>query len=282
MKYRLLSLAMILAFYTNTNSQSKIGKAEESLKKTNSNTVQTQNHKEPESIYTGRVANSENNYVSDFAGGFIVQLFAYTAYGIAFESPFEMNHQGSRAFLTKYPYQNADIGNYSYNWNEDTELFTTTISSRYVFETNKIQGNHLNLQMRFLKRVGLELDYLQLWEKNQNFGNDALAIYTALAKYHRVRTERFDAYWGLGAAYVDGAVNQLGFTYALGAELFFAKPLSLETNFSQTLINGNSINKWNALLNYHKKRYKFTGGYEYLKIGSEGFSTVTIGVGTSL
>jgi len=47
------------------------------------------------------------------------------------------------------------------------------------------------------------------------------------------------------------------------------------------LINNETVNKFNALLNYHKKRYKFSGGYEHLKIGSQDFSTITLGVGLS-
>ncbi|KAA5827932.1 hypothetical protein FPF71_03570 [Algibacter amylolyticus] len=136
--------------------------------------------------------------------------------------------------------------------------------------------------MRFFKRIGLELDYLQLWENSPNFGKNALAIYTALAKYNRVRTERFNAYWGLGAAYIDGDVDALGFTYGLGAEWFFAKPFSLACNFNQVLVNDNNVNKFNGLLNYHRKQYKFIGGYEHLKIGSVGFSNVSLGVGISL
>ena len=87
--------------------------------------------------------------------------------------------------------------------------------------------------------------------------------------------------FSLGAAYINGDVNKLGFTYGLGAELFFIKPFSIESNFNQTLINNNSVNMFNTLLNYHKKEYKFTLGYEHLKIGSVEFSTFTTGVGIS-
>ena len=192
-----------------------------------------------------------------------------------------MEHKSSNALLTKHPYTNTNTGNYSYTWNEDSKTFTTSISNRFIFETNRVYGNHLNVNMRFLKRFGLEIDYLQLWEENTNFDNNTLAIYTVLAKYNRVRTERFNAYWGLGAAYVDGDVDELGFTYGLGAELFFMKPFSIESNFNQTLINSNSIDKFNALLNYHRKQYKFTLGYEHLKIGDVGISNFTAGVGVS-
>lgn len=275
-KQRLLFLIFI-TFSTVSYSQGKIDEAEDSLKRT-----EHTNNSGTETTYSDCSDDFENNFLADVVGGLFVQIFAYTAYGIAFESPFETNNKASGAFLTKHPYKTNNSGNYTYDWNEDTEIFTTSISSRFIFETNRVYGNHLSVNMRFLKRLGLELDYLQLWEKNTNFGDNALAIYTTLAKYNRVRTERFDAWWGLGAAYIDGDVNAFGFTYGLGAEFFFVKPFSLESNFNQILVNNNTVNKFNALLNYHRKQYKFTGGYEHLKIGSIGFSNVTIGIGVSL
>ena len=278
MKHTLLFFLIVIVFNSVSYSQGKIEEAEESLKKTKN----TNSKSRSQSIYTDSTSDSEDNFLTEVVGGLFVQIFAYTAYGIAFESPFETQHKGSGAFITQYPYKNSDTGNYSYDWNEDTEIFTTSITNRFIFETNKVYGNHLNVDMRFLKRVGLELDYLQLWEENTNFGNNALAVYTVLAKYNRVRTERFNAWWGLGAAYVDGEVNELGFTYGLGAEFFLIEPFSLESNFNQTLINDNSVNKFNALLNYHRKQYKFTGGYEHLKMGNIGFSNFTFGIGISL
>lgn len=275
MKKTILFLIVTFIFNYAAFSQGKIEKAEDSLKKIEI----LESHNESQTLYSGVVENSDNSFLTEVVGGLFISIFTYTAYGIAIESPFEMHRKASGAFLTKYPYNNSDVGNYSYNWNEDTEIFTTSISNRFIFETNRIYGNHLNVEMRFLKRMAIEFDYLQLWEENKNFGNNSLAIYTALAQYHRVRTEKFDAWWGLGAAYIDGDVNKLGFTYGLGAELFFAKPLSFESNFNQILINKNTINKFNILLNYHKKEYKFSSGYEYLKIGDVGFSTVSAGAG---
>ncbi|MEP1490536.1 MAG: hypothetical protein ABJK28_19105 [Algibacter sp.] len=277
MKLYVFLFLFLTVFFYKSYGQGKIDKAEDRIKKTE----KTSNSSYSKSTYINNTNNSEGDFFTDIIGGLFIQIFAYTAYGIAFESPFETDHKGSHAFLTKHPYKNTTTGNYSYDWNEDTEIFTTTITNQFIFETNKIYGNHLNVDMKFLKRLGVELDYLQLWEENTNFGNDALAIYTVLAKYNRVRTERFNAWWGLGAAYVDGGVNELGFTYGLGAELFFIKPFSMESNFNQTLINDNSINTFNALLNYHRKQYKFTLGYEHLKIGGVGFSTFTTGVGVS-
>ncbi|MFV9549862.1 hypothetical protein [Algibacter sp. PT7-4] len=278
MKRITLVFLITVIFNTFSYSQGKIKEAEDSLndsKSNNSSSYKSTN-------YTDSYNDSESSFLEDVFAEFFIKIFAYTAYGIAFESPFETDNKASSAFLTKHPYNNSNTGNYIYAWNEDTEIFTTTLTNQFIFETNRLYGNHINADMRFLKRWGLELDYLQLWEENLNFGNNALAIYTALAKYNRVRTERFNAYWALGAAYVDGEVDRLGFAYGLGAEYFFVKPFSIEANFNQTLINNNSINNFNALLNLHRKQYKFSAGFEHLKIGSVGFSNVSLGVGVSL
>ncbi|MDN3664633.1 hypothetical protein ACFFU1_00220 [Algibacter miyuki] len=282
MKNNFTLLLFLLLISISSHGQGKIDKAEKSLKKEfTPKTITSSTPKETNSYYNNNSSSFADETLTEIVGGLFIQLFAYTAYGLAIESPFEMDHKASNAFLTKHPYNNSSTGHYSYDWQEDSEIFTTSIATRFIFETNKINGNHLNVDMNFFQRFGLELDYLQLWEKNTNFGNDNLAIYTALAKYNRVRTERFNAYWGLGAAYVDGAVNKFGFTYGLGAELFFMKPFSLESNFNQVLVNNHTVNKFNALLNYYKKQYKFSLGYEYLKLGDVEFSTISAGIGVA-
>lgn len=272
-----IRLLCFICFFTaiSSNAQSKIGRAEDSLNKeerttTNSKTTFSDG---------GNNNNSESNFFAEAIGGLLIEIFAYTVYGVVIESPFEQNHQASNAYLSKYPYQNSNKGHYTYQWNEDTPIFKTSFSARYISENSNVKAGELNLDMRFLKRLALEADYLQLWEKNPNFGKDNLAIYTALAKYHRVRTEKFDAWWGLGTSYVDGAVDRFGFTYGLGAELFFAKPLSLEANFNQSFINSDTVNKLNGLINYHIDAYKLIFGYQHLRIGNENFSTVTMGAG---
>ncbi|MEP3838159.1 MAG: hypothetical protein ABJM36_10950 [Algibacter sp.] len=278
MKHSLFFLIFVISFNSISYSQGKIKEAEDSLK----DNQNTSNNSQTETTYTNSCNAPKGNFLTDVIGGLFIQLLAYTAYGIAIESPFETTHLANNAYLTKHPYKNSETGNFSYYWNDDTELFTTSITTRCLFETNRLYGYHLNADLRFFKRFGLELDYLQLWEENPNFGNNTLAIYTALAKYNRIRTEHFNAYWGLGASYINGDVNALGFTYGLGAEWFFIKPFSLASNFNQILVNDNTVNKFNGLLNYHRKQYKFIGGYEYLKIGNIGVSNVSLGIGIYL
>jgi len=265
-----------LIFSQVATSQSKLEKAEKSLSK-----KERRSNSQSQYDNSSRSSNSESNFVADTFGGLFASIIWGITYGLVVETTMEKEYPANNASITKYPYFNGVKGNYSYEWGLDTEVFRTTISNRFIAENGKLYGNHLNTEIRFLKRMSLEVDYLQLWEENTNFGNNSLAMYTTLAKYHRVRTERFNAWWGLGGTYVDGEIDELGFTYGLGAELFFAKPLSLEAVFNQTLINNRTVNKFTGSLNYHVNRYKVSGGYEHLKIGSQDFSMFSIGIGIS-
>ncbi len=275
MKNIIIYTAFLFFISVTSYGQGKIEESEKSLKKETKREGLSKNVKESNTEDTY----AENNFFVETIGRLVMNVFLYASYYTVFETPFESEHKASKSTITKYPYLNSEKGNYSYNWDEGSEIFRTRIANRYIFENSRINGNHLNLDMRFLKRLGLEVDYLQLWEDNPNFGKNTLAIYTALAKYYRVRTERFDLWWGLGTSYVDGDVNDIGFTYGLGAEAFLVKPISIVSNFNQTLINEKTINKFTGLLNYHIKQYKVSGGYEHLRIGSQKFSTVTFGVG---
>ena len=276
MKQNYIFIMLLIFISSNMSSQSKLKKAQESLKK------QEQNIRinEDENDY-GNTKDDAPSFFEETIGQLFVNIFAYSVYGVLIESPFENNSKSTHAILTKQPYLNSNAGNYDYDWNNNSAIGRTTLSSRFIFENPTLKGNHFNIDMRFYNKLALDINYLQLWENNPNFGYQTLAIYSALAKYHRIRTTQLDVWWGLGATYVDGNVDNFGFTYGLGAELFVVNPISIEVNFNQTLINDNTINKLNGLINYYFKCYKLNAGYEHLKIGSQNFSTASIGFGVS-
>ena len=200
MKLQHLLFFALLTVQSFSYGQGKINQAEKDLKQQKTKTKSDNSIIYPDlTTNNNRSYSSNGSFINGAVSSIFLQVMAYTVYGIANESPFEVNHKASNAFLTKHPYHNGNTGNYSYNWNADTEIFTTTISNRFIYESNSMYGNHLNLDLRFLKRFELDIDILQLWEKTANFGNNTLGIYTVLAKYNRVRTERFNASWGLGA-----------------------------------------------------------------------------------
>ena len=268
------SIFYIIFFICLTSyGQSKIEKAERSLKKESVTTSKNRRESKTKDTYFN------NDFFLETIGPLIIEGFFYLSYYTFIEFPSEYEHRASNAIINKFPYYNSNKGNYSYDRDEASTLFRGALENRYIFENSRINGNHFNLDMRFLKRYGFEVDYLQLWEDNPNFGKNTLAVFSALAKYYRVRTERFDLWWGLGASYVSGGVNQFGFTYGLGSEVFLAKPISIMSNYNQTVMNNETINKFSALLNYHINQYKISGGYERIKIGSQGFSTMALGIG---
>ncbi|GAA4115701.1 hypothetical protein GCM10022393_15960 [Aquimarina addita] len=260
--------------------QGKLEKAEESLKSSKNDKVYISESR-PGNSYSFSDDDDDENGLLEGIGALFVEMVLYITYFSLIESPPEYEEKASTAFITKYPYLQNDKGNFAYDWGADTALFRTTITNRFIAENRELYGNHLNVNTHFLRRTGVELDYLQLWEENTNFGNNSLAIFTVLAKYHRVRTEKFNLYWGIGATHISGDIRSTGFTYGLGAEFFFVKPLSIVTNFNQTLFDTGTFDKFNVLLNYHTKRYKFSGGYEHLHIGEVNFSTFSAGIGIS-
>ena len=261
-------LITLMLFLTTSGiyGQGKLEQAEEDLK----------SEKRHESSNNENYDSDDNVFISTL-GEVFINLAFYSFLAIFIESPGEFEHLASSASITKYPYYDSNKGNFSYAWDGSITASRFTISTRYIYENARIDGNHLKMEVSFLKRLGLEFDYLQLWENNPSFGDNSLAMYNFLAKYKRVRTEQFDAWWGVGGTYIDGSVNDWGFTFGLGAELFIANPISIESNFKQTNINSASTNNFNALLNYHIKRYKVSGGYEHLKIGNQKFSMMSLG-----
>jgi len=267
MKQFLICLALLCLITNVSFSQTKIRSAEKSL-----NSGKTSSDDDDD-------YSDDGDLFEEVFGEIIGEAFLYLTYYTFIESPTEGGQPMSYAPLTKYPYNNSIKGNYTYGLDDDYSNFRTEFTGRYITESSSLKGMHLNLEMRFAKRMGLEFDYQQLWEKNAYLGNDQLALYNLFVKYYRVRTEKIDLWWGIGGSYVDGDVDRFGFTYGLGFELFFAKPLSAEINFNQTFINSETINKFNVLLNYHIDQYKIIGGYEHLKIGTQRFSMATLGIG---
>lgn len=276
MKRTLLVVTVFLSMSSLSFSQSKLEKAKKGLSKKSSYSISRTS-----AGTSGNSSLNDDPLLGSLARVFI-EVGLYATYFGLIESPTEQEHRASTAFITKHPYASGHKGNYSYDWGGDTNLSRITITNRFIAENNKLYGNHINADFRFLKRMSIEADYLQLLENNTFFGDNSLATFTFLAKYHRIRTEKFNAYWGMGATYIAGGVNELGFTYGIGAEYFFAKPLSIALNYNQSLINTRSSDKLNALLNYHVDQFKVMGGYEYLRIGGIDFATFSVGLGIFL
>jgi opacity protein-like surface antigen len=275
-------ILLVLLFLITVNSTSfaqdgKLKKAKESLNKSTA-TVSTSNSSS--STKRGsRNVNDEATFSSFFAGIFI-NLFAYTAYGVAIESPFELDGRMHDAEIANYPYKNPFYGNFIYTDSTNYKTARFDVTTNFVIENSNLYGYNFGANFRFLKRFGLEFDYLHLTEKI-NTNRDQLSLYSVLINYHRIRTQKLDVWFGLGVMHVGSDVNKTGFGVGVGAEWFVTKPISVKVSHKFTNINSQEVNNTKLLLKYFLKNYHISSGYEHFKIGVSKIDTFSIGVGAS-
>lgn len=258
--------------------EGKLDKGKQSLKTTNSSSSTSKNSSKASNSNT-----SNTSLFDDDINPFLKVLgyiFAYTAYGILIESPFEKEGRMHSSEISNYPYKESYYGNFIYTDSTNYNITRFDISNNFVIENSNLYGNNFGVNFRFLKRFALDLDYLYLTEK-VNGGNDSFSLYSALLKYHRIRLQRFDAWFGLGIMHVASDVDKTGFGFGLGAEWFVAKPISIDFSHKWTNINQREVHKTKLLLKYHLKNYQISSGYERFKIGVSKINAFSFGVGAS-
>ncbi|QTE21294.1 hypothetical protein [Polaribacter cellanae] len=280
--FKKLLLIGVLFFGSQTtvfSQEGKLKKGKESIKEKNTNfsngtrvtKVSRSNKKSKVSLFDDDV----NPFVK--IGGYIL---AYTVYGIAIESPWEFNGRMHDAEISNYPYKEARYGNFIYTDSTNYNITRFDITNNFVRESKNLYGNNFGVNFRFFKRFALDIDYLYLSE-NVNGNRDSFSLYSALLKYYRIRTQRFDAWFGLGIMHVGSDVNETRFGLGVGAELFIAKPISIDFYHKWTRVNNRGVQKTKVLLKYHLKNYHISSGYEDFKIGVSNIKAFSIGVGAS-
>ncbi|WP_158839686.1 hypothetical protein [Polaribacter sp. L3A8] len=278
--HRKFLLIAVLIFSINTtlfSQEGKLDKGKKSLNRTNySNSGGKKSTKNTNS--SGNTSNNDDT-INPFVG-IVWGLFAYTVYGAFVETPWEVNGRMHDAEFSNYAYKENRYGNFIYTDSTNYNITRFDITNNFVIENKNLYGNNFGLNFRFLKRFAVDLDYLYLSEK-VNGKRDSFSLYSALLKYHRIRTQRFDAWFGLGMMYVANEVNKTGFGLGVGAELFIAKPISLDFFHKWTNINNQEVHKTKLLLKYHIQNYQISSGYEHFKIGVSKINAFSIGVGAS-
>lgn len=258
--------------------EGKLDKGKESLKTSSSSPSSSTTKSNSKSRRSNR--NNNDSFADSFFAEFFIKLFAYTAYGVAVETPFEKDGRMHYAEISSYPYQESNYGNFIYTDSTNYNITRFDITNNFVMENNNLYGNNFGVNFRFLKRFALDADYLYLVEKI-NGTKDSFSLYSILLKYYRVRTERFDAWFGLGMMHVGSDVDKTGFGIGLGAEWFIKKPISLDFSHKWTNINQQEVHKTKLLLKYHLKNYQISSGYENFKIGVSKIGAFSVGFGAS-
>ena len=278
MKTPLFTLILIFGFTVNSYSQTgKLDVAKESLKQQNSSNNSSSTNS---SRRSSNDEDDKNPFLEDLAL-LMFEISVRLAYQIGVESDFEIEGNMHTADFSRYPYKEPHFGNYVYNDSaESKSIFRVDIASNFVYESKRLYGNNLNLNLKFAKRFDLELGSLQLFEKI-NGDADSFSLYQAMLNYHRIRTQRFDFWFGLGAMFVANDVDEFGFSYGAGAEWFLTKPISMLATYKGTTINNRPVNKTKFLLKYYIDNFNISAGYEHYTLGVSNVNVFSIGLGLS-
>lgn len=278
MKPLLISLILIFSITLHSYSQTgKLDLAKESLKQQNSSSNSTVSSSTK--VSNNRVKD-DNPFLEELAI-FMVKISLGLAYQIGVESHFEKEGNMHSADFSKYPYKEPFFGNYVCNDSTNNKsIVRVDITSNFVYESKTLFGNNLNINLKFARRFDLEVGSLQLFEK-VNGNTDNFSLYQAMLNYHRIRTQKFDLWFGLGVNYVANDVNEVGFSYGLGYEWFLTKPISILVAFNGTTINSRPVNETKLLLKYYINNFNISTGYEYYSLGVSKINAYSIGIGAS-
>ena len=273
---------IILLFLTftclTTFAQSKLDKSKKELGggKSSSST----------STSSSSSSNSSSNYKSNSGGGSDVFLnlffnitFGVVKYGMIGDYKNE-DHLYSN--LTPYPYYNGKSGNFetsdSISVSKNKARFD--LENSFVYSDNNLYGNHLKAKIRPFQYFYLQTDFHQLFEFNKiDNTNNRLSLFQFNLNYDRIRFEKFNFGWNLGATYVGNEVKKAGFAYGLNAEYFMGNHISFLGSAKWSSINGFPVNAFELQSKFHKKNYFFALGFEHLKIATPTYNFIALGGG---
>lgn len=214
----------------------------------------------------------------------IVPIFMYTIGGV-----FKYGLIGDYANedhlhndLTHYPFERDSLGNfYNPKFGENkVHIFRVDAKEKLLFSDAHLFGNQLEVKIRPVNAFSLKADYFHILERNTLTGNtDDLALFYFTFAYDRIRFERFNLGWSLGASYIGSKVNRAGFSWGLNAEYFLVKNFSFMGSAQWSVINNKPVHAYELEGRYHKKNFYLTGGFTQLIIGSPHYNFATAGGG---
>jgi len=157
---------------------------------------------------------------------FVYTIFGVFKYGVIGDYKNE-DHLYSN--LTPYPFYNGKSGNFE---SADTISVSKNkaridIENSFVYSDNNLFGNHFKAKIRPFQYFYFQTDFHQLFEFNEiDNTNNRLSLFQFNLNYDRIRLEKFNFGWNLGATYVGNEVKKAGVAYGLNAEYFMGNHIS--------------------------------------------------------
>ncbi len=272
---RLLPILLLNLITVHSFSQ-KVDKSKSELNsgsKTNSSSSNTNS--------SSTSSKSSNNDSFD-GGGFFVELGFYIGFYSTIGDYRNEDHLYN--FLSNYPYFDGESGNYveSFDSLVAVKKMRLDLENHFLYNS-KTYGNHFKAKFRPSQYFYIQGSYRELIEKNSfNNSNSNLSIFQFNVAYDRLRFEKFNLGWTLGATYIGSGVNKAGFSYGLNTDIFLLKKMSITSAMIWSRINGLPVNSFELKGKYHKKNYFYTVGFENLKIATPTYNFITFGIGLYL
>ncbi len=188
------------------------------------------------------------------------------------------------SILSPYPYFDNKTGNYmKYDEKyeeESRDIMRFDLENHFLYSNNASFGNHLKGKFRPFQYFYLQTDYRELIERDRFTKTTSnLSVFQFNFGYDRIRFEKFNLGWTLGATYIANDINKAGFSYGLNTDIFAFKKVSFNSAMIWSKINGLPVNSFEFRGKYHQKNYFFSMGFENLRIASPSYNYATFGAG---
>lgn len=271
------TLLLILFTFSSSLYAQKIDKSKDELKS------RKEDNRPPlptEPVYQTPPSTVRESNDSFGIGGFFVKLgFYLTAYTSIGDYKNEDHLYNP---LSPYPYFNGKSGNYEKIDDESVlkKQLRFDVENHFLYSNNASFGNHLKGKFRPFQYFYLQTDYRTLIE-NDKFSKTTsnLSLFQFNFGYDRLRFEKFNLGWTLGATYIANNINKAGFSYGLNTDIFAFKKVSFNSAMIWSKINGLPVNSFEFRGKYHQKNHFFSLGYENLRIASPSYNYATFGLG---
>lgn len=261
----MLSLFVCCFVLSTSHAQGKLNRAKNDL---SGNSSSSSSNSNSDRNTNNRNSNRGGNDVGFFDGVFIEIAYQATV-GILFGNM-------ERRYFYEYPYSDGSHGEYAFgDENIPLKRGQFTMSNTFFASGKEFYGNDIKLNFRFVHLLGIEVNHLHFFEDTPRNNLGATSV---MLNFYRVREQYVTAFWGVGVTHVGNGVDDTGFTYQVGVDVFLKKPYSLSTLWKQSLINNTTIDEFKLHIRRHLKRFSIHGGYNHYKLGSVSINALGVGL----
>ncbi|WP_075603471.1 hypothetical protein [Saccharicrinis aurantiacus] len=277
-----VSLLIVCAIGFNVSAQSKLKTSKDQVEQGS----QSSSSQSP-IVYEQHSGGSGSSFFDEeYSDNFFADLFVKAVAGVVYVSTVGLYGKEYHLHnsITKYPYIDFKTGNYisAIDGSDLVQKARIDIHNSFFANTESIYGNHLNVKFRPTKYLYIKADYRELLEVLPDRGNEHLSLFHATLAYDRIRFPIFNLGYSLGADYIASGVNKWGFTYGFNLESFAINNVSIYSEFLWSKINTQNVNTIELRASYHIKRWKFSLGYEHLRIANPQYNLFSCGFGVYL